>query len=374
MNKKAATKRILNVISSSESIVQLNQSHFFKENRDILTENLNRISAAFSGSWLGYHANVYYENLDKPKPGYSFNPEWGLVNPYGQKTLWREMDRDIVRTAVVKGLDPDYEQRLESISKEANAEYEESVDSLVTLVSALSENSQTEMLKEIKEEIKMIQGPLSQKQIITNLSPKRDFMTRDTAAFTQGIRIPPHSEVEAKFLSLESPFVGLGGIIRVARKLHKYMEMQDLLELANISQGKRIFIGHGQSPLWRELQNFIQNRLHLDWDEFNREPAAGLATTERLSSMLNAAGFALLVLTAEDVFHDKTIRARQNVVHELGLFQGKLNFRKAIIILEDGCEEFSNITGLVQIRFPKGKIEAAFDDIRRVLERERVIN
>lgn len=64
---------------------------------------------------------------------------------------------------------------------------------------------------------------------------------------------------------------------------------------------------------------------------------------------------------------------RKNVVHEVGLFQGRLGPRKAIILLEDGCAEFSNIVGLSQIRFPRGHISAVFEDIRRVLEREGVI-
>ena len=62
-----------------------------------------------------------------------------------------------------------------------------------------------------------------------------------------------------------------------------------------------------------------------------------------------------------------------NVVHEAGLFQGRLGFTKAIILLQEGCEEFSNIEGLGQIRFPKGNIQAVFEEIRRVLEREGLI-
>jgi len=48
-------------------------------------------------------------------------------------------------------------------------------------------------------------------------------------------------------------------------------------------------------------------------------------------------------------------------------------FKKAIILLEEACEEFSNIHGLGQIRFPNGDIGAKFEEIRRVLERERLI-
>ena len=89
--------------------------------------------------------------------------------------------------------------------------------------------------------------------------------------------------------------------------------------------------------------------------------------------MLDEAAVALLVMTAEDEQRDGSVRARMNVIHEAGLFQGKLGFTKAIIVLEEGCDEFSNIQGLGQIRFPTGNIRAAFEEIRLVLEREGVI-
>jgi predicted nucleotide-binding protein len=34
------------------------------------------------------------------------------------------------------------------------------------------------------------------------------------------------------------------------------------------------------------------------------------------------------------------------VIHEAGLFQGKLGFARAIVLLEQDCNEFSNIAGL----------------------------
>ena len=67
------------------------------------------------------------------------------------------------------------------------------------------------------------------------------------------------------------------------------------------------------------------------------------------------------------------MQARMNVIHEVGLFQGRLGFTKAIVVLEEGCEEFSNIQGLGQIRFPKNNISAAFEEIRAVLEREGLV-
>jgi predicted nucleotide-binding protein len=89
--------------------------------------------------------------------------------------------------------------------------------------------------------------------------------------------------------------------------------------------------------------------------------------------MLDAAAIAFLVMTAEDEMADGAVQARMNVVHEAGLFQGRLGFTRAVVMLEEGCEQFSNIEGLGQIRFPGGNIAAAFEEVRRVLEREGLI-
>nr|WP_299492160.1 nucleotide-binding protein [Acaryochloris sp. IP29b_bin.137] len=137
--------------------------------------------------------------------------------------------------------------------------------------------------------------------------------------------------------------------------------------------GNKIFIGHGRSKIWLELSNFLSQRLKLEWDEFNREPSAGQTTQQRLQDMLDKAAFAFLIMTAEDVDQDGKYHARANVIHEAGLFQGRLGFQKAIILLEEGCTEFSNIQGLTQIRFPKANILAKSEDIRAVLEREGIL-
>ena len=170
----------------------------------------------------------------------------------------------------------------------------------------------------------------------------------------------------------------------VDRDINYLMEIQDQLELygepsdnhSSISGsiGTNVFIGHGRSQDWRELKDFISDKLKLPWDEFNRVPVAGVTNIARLAEMLGQACMAFLVMTAEDEQTDGTLHARENVIHEAGLFQGKLGFEKAIILLEEGCQEFSNIHGLGQIRFPKGNIKAAFENIREVLEREGILS
>jgi predicted nucleotide-binding protein len=160
------------------------------------------------------------------------------------------------------------------------------------------------------------------------------------------------------------------------RRLERYMlSLQAIAQSSILSErpGGRVFIGHGRSPIWRELKDFLHDRLKLPWDEFNREAVAGFTTFERLEDMLASASFAFLLMTAEDEHIDASLHARENVVHEVGLFQGRLGPRKAIVLLEEGCAEFSNINGLGQIRFARNRISSAFEEIRRVLEREGLV-
>ena len=116
-----------------------------------------------------------------------------------------------------------------------------------------------------------------------------------------------------------------------------------------VTQGGKIFIGHGHSAVWRDLKDFLHDRLKLNWVEFNRDPVAGLSTKERLEQMLNQSAFAFLVMTAEDEYNDGTRHARENVIHEAGLFQGRLGFERAIILLEEGCAELP--TSRVSVRY-----------------------
>jgi predicted nucleotide-binding protein len=74
-----------------------------------------------------------------------------------------------------------------------------------------------------------------------------------------------------------------------------------------------------------------------------------------MSLMLEAACLAFLIMTGEDE-HNGELHARENVIHEIGLFQGKLGFRRAIILLEEGCKDLSNIHGFTAIFFPNNAI------------------
>jgi hypothetical protein len=128
-----------------------------------------------------------------------------------------------------------------------------------------------------------------------------------------------------------------------------------------------IFIGHGRADDWKVLAKFIEDDLRCSVAEFNSEPTAGVYTGQRILDMLDRAKFAFLVMTAEDEQIDGTLHARQNVIHEIGLCQGRLGFKRAVILKEDNAAEFYNVRGLTYIGFQRGAMAARFPEIVRTL-------
>ena len=132
----------------------------------------------------------------------------------------------------------------------------------------------------------------------------------------------------------------------------------------------KIFIGHGRDSQWRDLKDHLQDQHDYQIVAYEIGSRTGHGIKSVLEEMLEESSIALLVMTGEDKTKQGTLRARQNVVHEAGLFQGKLGFTRVAILREHGTEEFSNLDGIQEIRFPKGKIRETFGDVLAFLNRE----
>lgn len=130
-----------------------------------------------------------------------------------------------------------------------------------------------------------------------------------------------------------------------------------------------VFLGHGGSVQWRIVDEYLA-QLGYSVEKYETLSRVGYTIKEVLEEMLSKSDIAILVMTAEDEQGDGSVRARQNVVHETGLFQGHLGFRRTIVLLEEGTSDYSNIAGLQEIRYPANGIRAALGDIAVTLERE----
>jgi predicted nucleotide-binding protein len=245
---------------------------------------------------------------------------------------------------------------------------------VLSLVSGLLEiRKDDKFLRDLSEKIEKMKV-FESNDFVAVMRPSGQMMSRDMPAIQAGLLTPPHISVIAHVHSTRYPFTACEDLSRLSRRAASYIKNLEKHRVQAERVGTNVFIGHGRSSVWKDLKDFIQDRMHLPWNEFSRVPVAGFTNITRLSQMLDEAAIAFLIMTAEDEQADGKQRARQNVIHEAGLFQGRLGFERAIILLEDGCEEFPNVQGLGQIRFSKGNVSAVFEDIRRVLEREGLVD
>jgi predicted nucleotide-binding protein len=190
----------------------------------------------------------------------------------------------------------------------------------------------------------------------------------------QGTYIPPH-QTSSNDLTVKR-------IVEIVRQIDGMTEESlsnevKLLIPQKVSKeqikGGKVFIGHGRSKLWARVQLFLKDELKLDTFTFESESRTSESIIQILEEFLSTSSFAILVLTAEDETVDGKIRARQNVIHEAGLFQGRLGFDKVVLLKQDTTEELSNLAGLQYISFNGDNVEQTFYELQRKLKKSGVI-
>jgi hypothetical protein len=328
---------------------------------------------AWSRSWLGYQSRIYYAGLAPPPPGAHFSSEWGLkqLSTMGTRGHWQEFPDGVVEAEIRKRAgNPDVTEA-RTLAEKGQGLFERGRDSVTSILQTCVGIHDDAFLKKLLEEVEQVKIH-ARAEFLHHMQPAQ-FMSRDAIAMSQGLWTPPHIFVYLDVAMIREPTVACEALVKIAVRAFSQLERIEKKTVKADRIGTNVFIGHGRSKEWKDLKDFISERTRLPWDEFNRVPVAGIPNTVRLSTMLDAAAIAFLVMTAEDEKADGTMQARMNVVHEAGLFQGRLGFSRAIVMLEEGCEAFSNIEGLGQIRFPKNNIKAAFHDVQLVLEREGLV-
>lgn len=351
------------------------ENNGFNEKLSAFEDVIRKVERASSNSWLGYQANVYYVDFNIPQPGDHFSQEWGLqdnfINPVSEN--WREYTPEAVREYIFDKSGVNKNSPLVDVANSTGKLFNTLQDKLVTMLTIVSEDAKSETIEGYRGEAKKLKSNISQRELMRASQPRGEFMSNDSLAISQPFTAPPHIGVKCWLYSLKTYFTQIDELAKTSERAAAYLrEKYRKVVPEKLIEGK-VFIGHGRSLLWKDLSSFLTDRLKLEWDEFSSESTAGISINERLEAMLDQASFAFLIMSAEDEHLNSTMHARENVIHEIGLFQGRLTFKRAIILLEEGCQEFSNIHGVGQLRFPKGNIQAKFEDIRRVLEREGLI-
>lgn len=136
----------------------------------------------------------------------------------------------------------------------------------------------------------------------------------------------------------------------------------------------RVFISHGRSKEWYKVQAFIEKDINVPTLELAQEANLGRTVLQKLSEESDNCSYAVIVMTGDDDLGDGKPRARENVMHEIGFFQGKYGLQNICLLYEEGTNIPSNIHGLVYIPFPKDYVEATFGALGRELKAALLVN
>jgi predicted nucleotide-binding protein len=156
----------------------------------------------------------------------------------------------------------------------------------------------------------------------------------------------------------------------LSRDIDQILELRANSELAPPLSGqspRRVFISHGRALDWREVQAYIEKDIALPTLELAQEPNQGRTILAKLWEASQQCDSAVIVMTGDDEDAAGQARARENVVHEIGFFQGKYGLDRVCLLYEEGVSIPSNIHGLVYTPFPKGRVSASFGVLVREL-------
>jgi predicted nucleotide-binding protein len=133
-------------------------------------------------------------------------------------------------------------------------------------------------------------------------------------------------------------------------------EVEEVIEVSDKGAGEsngRVFIVHGHDEArMHELARFLRTLTGFEPVILHEQPNMGAVLIEKLETSAATTGFAVVLLTADDMGRanretELKPRGRQNVIFEMGFFFGALRRGHVAVLLEEGIEHPSDITGLV---------------------------
>ena len=131
---------------------------------------------------------------------------------------------------------------------------------------------------------------------------------------------------------------------------------EDISDNSTHTLCEEVFIVHGRNEAAKHAIARFVERLGLKAIILDEQPDDGLTIIEKLEREAQNVGFAIAALTPDDVgaLKDEAdeqlkLRARQNVIFELGYFMGKLGRPRVCLLIEGELENPSDLDGLLYV-------------------------
>ena len=178
---------------------------------------------------------------------------------------------------------------------------------------------------------------------------------RSPTAIAVNIRIMRAFTVLRHFVSDHAGLVQRVGAIEL-----KQLEQKQVVERQTLPLGKEVFVVHGHdNEMLLKVKEFL-TKSGLHPIVLREQPNEGRTIIEKFENEAASTGFAVVLLTPDDVGRDvneangENPRARQNVVFEMGYFIGKFGRRKVAAICDPSVERPGDVAGVVYIDSTSG--------------------
>ena len=179
----------------------------------------------------------------------------------------------------------------------------------------------------------------------------------------------PDSGLPEEFLMVPAPSqysdrLGRSDIHNVQKAMRTLLKARDLLpflaaekksHIPRAENAKKVFILHGHNDALKTAAARLLTKLQLEPVILHEQPNKGRTIIEKFLDYTDVA-FALVLLTADDrgglageTPENYSLRARQNVILELGFFVGSLGRERVAAIYEHGVEIPSDYSGVLFI-------------------------
>ena len=122
----------------------------------------------------------------------------------------------------------------------------------------------------------------------------------------------------------------------------------------NAKNRRNVFISHGHDEeAIATVAKFVEN-LGLKVTVLDKRPKKGQTIIDKFEEQVDEAGFAIVLLTPDDIGSSKAtgkrkLRARQNVIFELGYLLGGLGGERVCALYKEGVELPSGIRDVAYV-------------------------
>ena len=284
---------------------QLNEYADYETSRlDAVVEAARRVGTSWSGSTMGYHSRVYYANFQPPPRGTVFDPISGLdpdVSP--EKTFgWQEYKRDSIIRAVTEKVDNPPPENLSDLYGEVTALFEE-VKSLVLSPVYTKYPEPDKYLQGLLDKIEALDTLFDSPSVETHIT-QAEVETIDRRALDEGPKVPAHIEILELASGVKQAFEAcnvlrnqISVIVRHIQHLEKKVPTAGSTEPI----GDDVFIVHGRDEEAKQTVARFVEKLELKAIILDERPNKGLTIIEKFEQLASGAGFAIVLLTPDDV-------------------------------------------------------------------------